>query len=184
MLGNLFSHHQTKHFLMNMAALYIFGPGLHEDVGRGTFLAIYLASGLLGGFVSLANYVLRGIMVTSSMGASGCIWGVTSAYLWIHSEHTFTLFFVPEAWKESLQMKGWFFLGLLMALDVFTSIRQRNVDVWAHWGGMAVGLGSSAWWKWNRRAESVNGRVDVAPKKSLMLVQEEERPISRRPSSG
>jgi len=86
MLGNIFSHQSPKHLLFNMAGLLVFGLSLHEDVGRGTFLAIYLASGACGSFFSLSSFAIRRLLYTSSLGASGSIWGVVAAYCWIHAE--------------------------------------------------------------------------------------------------
>ena len=84
-LGTLFSHQSLWHLSMNMLALGIFGLPLHEEIGRGNFLAIYFASGLVGGFASFARHVALGNMATSVLGASGCVYGVLSAYLALHT---------------------------------------------------------------------------------------------------
>lgn len=86
LLGSMFSHQTLSHLAMNMVPLAIFGLPLHEEVGRGTFLAIFLSSGLIGGFVSLARYSVQKIFVTTTLGASGGVFGVVSAYLTLHSE--------------------------------------------------------------------------------------------------
>jgi rhomboid-like protein len=83
-LGTLFSHQKLWHLSMNMFALSIFGLPLHEEIGRGNFLAIYFASGLIGGFASFARHVIQGNMATSVLGASGCVYGIMSAYLALH----------------------------------------------------------------------------------------------------
>jgi rhomboid-like protein len=86
LLGNTISHMSTRHLFANMLGLTVFGLDLHEDVGRGTFLGIYIASGVAGGFFSLLNSTLRGIFVTSSLGASGGVWGLVGAYCWLHGK--------------------------------------------------------------------------------------------------
>ena len=69
-----------------MAALFVFGLSLHEDVGRGVFVGMYLASGAMGSLASLSMFALRRNLVTSSLGASGSVWGITAAYFWLHGE--------------------------------------------------------------------------------------------------
>jgi rhomboid-like protein len=87
MLGSLFSHQKLTHLLANMLPLFIFGLPLHEDVGRGTFVAIYLASGLLGSLGSLARHSIQRILITTTLGASGCVYGVVAAYLTLHAKY-------------------------------------------------------------------------------------------------
>lgn len=86
LLGNIFSHMSLKHMAINAVPLIVFGPGLHEEMGRGNFLALYIASGLLGSYASMTRYVSQGILNTSSLGASGCTWAITAAFLNIHAE--------------------------------------------------------------------------------------------------
>lgn len=86
MLGSIFSHQTFTHLLANMIPLLIFGLPLHEEVGRGTFLAIYLSSGLMGSFASLARHALQKYFITTTLGASGSVYGVVAAYLSLHME--------------------------------------------------------------------------------------------------
>ena len=95
-VGNVFSHQQPLHLATNMFVLWLMGTRctswqtvavthadlrtVHEDVGRGNFLAIYTASGVLASFFSLTSFVLRRNFVTSSLGASGAVAGVIAAY--------------------------------------------------------------------------------------------------------
>jgi len=86
LLGSMFSHQKLSHLAMNMIPLAIFGLPLHEEVGRGTFLAIFLSSGVIGSFVTLARFSLQRVFTTTTLGASGGVYGVLAAYLTIHSE--------------------------------------------------------------------------------------------------
>lgn len=147
MLGNIFSHITFRHFSINMLSLFIFGPSLHEDIGRANFLAIYLASGLLGSLFSLSSFVARGILYTTSNGASGCTWGITTAYLWLHKDDKFSFIFVPEQYQQSTLAEGWMLLLALVVFDTVQGIRKVGIDVVAHWTGMAVGLVTSTLWK-------------------------------------
>lgn len=84
MLGSFFSHQTRRHLFNNLFYIIVPGICLHEDVGRGTFLAIFIASGIWASWTSLATFVARGVMVTSTLGASGAAAGVLSAYFVIH----------------------------------------------------------------------------------------------------
>lgn len=86
MLGNTVSHQQFSHLAVNMLCIWWIGLRLHEDVGRGNFLALYLASGVFASFAGLTVLTLRKIFYTFSQGASGSITGIVGAYFTIHSE--------------------------------------------------------------------------------------------------
>ena len=58
---------------------------VHDDVGRGTFLAIFVSSGVVASYASLSGYVLRNILYTSSLGASGAASGLLGAWCWLHA---------------------------------------------------------------------------------------------------
>lgn len=85
-LGAAFSHQSSWHLLSNMLGLTLLGSTLHEDIGRGTFLAIWLASGVCGSLASLVFHAARGTFVTSSLGASGSVCGTFAALSWLNAE--------------------------------------------------------------------------------------------------
>lgn len=60
---------------------------VHDDIGRGSFLAVYFASGALSSYFSLTVNVLQRFLVTTSVGSSGAIMGVIAAWLAYHSEY-------------------------------------------------------------------------------------------------
>ncbi len=91
MLCNIFSHQAPTHLLINMLGILLFGLSLHEDVGRGVFMGIYLASGAVGSLASLTFFAVRRHLVSSSLGASGSLWGIMSAFCWLHAEYVCTL---------------------------------------------------------------------------------------------
>jgi len=65
------------HIGFNMVALWILGPQLELAIGRARFLALYLISGLAG---SACVYWLAGEQ-TSTLGASGSVYGLMAALL-------------------------------------------------------------------------------------------------------
>lgn len=63
-------------------------PGqVHDDIGRGNFLAIYMASGVFSSFTSLTAHVLAGKLRYTSLGASGAVCGLVATWLMIRSKY-------------------------------------------------------------------------------------------------
>lgn len=84
LVGKLFSHRRLGHLAINMTTLAMFGLPLHEEIGRGNFLALYFASGLIAGFTSFARFAVQRKFTVVVLGASGSVYGVVSAYLALH----------------------------------------------------------------------------------------------------
>jgi rhomboid-like protein len=139
LLGACFSHQGLGHMVANMVVLGVVGTALHEDVGRGNFLAIYTAGGVAGYLASLTRIVLSGRLELTSLGASGCAWGVTMAYFWIHRfEEMKILGLPPEPYSG---IHGLAFIGFFLGLHVLAIISKNQVvDIAGHFGGMAVGF--------------------------------------------
>jgi membrane associated rhomboid family serine protease len=76
MLTAVFAHGGIIHLALNMLALWMLGQLLEPMLGRARFLALYLISGL-GGSVAVA-LIAPG---TSTVGASGAIFGLMAALL-------------------------------------------------------------------------------------------------------
>ena len=146
LLGSIFSHQSLRHITFNMLVLFLAGTRLHEEVGRGNFLAIYMASGAIGSMASLTVRVLANSFITSSLGASGAICGIIGCYLLLHSEEKVTILgvFPPPDWPS---MSSMMLLSLFIGFEIFGLARQRirptSTDHWAHLGGFAAGIGSA-----------------------------------------
>ncbi|KAE8145913.1 hypothetical protein BDV25DRAFT_60304 [Aspergillus avenaceus] len=149
LLGSVFSHQTVTHLAVNMTVLWCVGTRLHDEIGRGNFLALYMASGVFGSFTSLTANILRGNLSLTALGASGAISALVAAWCILHSDENFTLFFIPPEWQENASVKGWMVLTGLVALE-FISMFSRGparVDYWAHLGGFFAGTLWSAAYK-------------------------------------
>jgi rhomboid-like protein len=80
LLGNIFSHQTLGHLATNMILLYLIGMKVHEQMGRGDFLALYISSGVIASVASLIHTVGRGLLTSSSLGASGAGMGIVAAF--------------------------------------------------------------------------------------------------------
>ncbi|KAK3362730.1 hypothetical protein B0T25DRAFT_418890, partial [Lasiosphaeria hispida] len=138
MLGAMFSHQKMSHLLTNMVVLWFVGSRFHDDVGRGNFLATYIATGSLGFLGSLTSLVLRNQLHLTTLGASGGVYGVAVAYFWMHRYECFKLFGLPPEPFNGVPGMG--FIGLLVGLNISAMFAKvPKVDVVSHLVGMAVG---------------------------------------------
>ncbi|KAI5310752.1 hypothetical protein KEM55_002621 [Ascosphaera atra] len=163
-VGSMFSHQLFTHLAMNMLILWVIGNRLHQEVGRGDFLGLYVASGAVSTFTSLAALVLQNKLTVTSLGASGAIAGLLAAWCILHSEYVassfpthpsdpLTLAFIPKSWEQYIQASGSTFLAGLVLIEITSMVLPMPVkyiarmDHWAHLGGYAVGAGVGSVWK-------------------------------------
>lgn len=120
-----FLHSGPIHVLFNSYVLWVLGTQLERIVGTWRFLVFYGLSCLGASLVSLA--FLDGF----SVGASGGLWGLlgAEAVLAWRSEGLLPRAMIPGARKAA-------FINL--GINVLNSFRP-HVDMWAHFGGGAVG---------------------------------------------
>ncbi|KAI9665245.1 MAG: hypothetical protein M1829_005783 [Trizodia sp. TS-e1964] len=138
MLGNTFSHQTPRHLLTNIIMLAIMGPRLHDDIGRGNFLAVYFATGVFASVVSISGYALRGIF-SSSMGASGAVLGVLGCWCVYNSDKKFRFFFLPDSMMPPLSST--FIICWWVAVEIIaTRMPWLGVDTYAHLGGLFAGI--------------------------------------------
>ncbi|KAH8591682.1 hypothetical protein B0O99DRAFT_631984 [Bisporella sp. PMI_857] len=167
LLGNIFSHQSFSHLCINMFVLYLIGTRLHDEVGRATFLSVYVSSGALGSLASLASFVLRSSFVSASLGASGAISGVVGAYLWLKKDEPVRAFFIPEG----IQIPSWVPLGIILALEIFpiafSKGRLIKVDHWAHLGGYMSGIGAA---EHLRRKARQRGKLEAERRRNMGIL--------------
>ncbi len=82
LVSAMFLHGSVDHLLGNLLVLYILGIGCEHGFGRGQFIVLYVAAGIVGSLFSLtAGH--------TSVGASGAIFGLCGAlvtFFWRHRE--------------------------------------------------------------------------------------------------
>jgi membrane associated rhomboid family serine protease len=137
LLTAAFLHGGVLHLLLNMYALWLFGPQLEAALGRVRFTALYLLSALGGSAISYAFSPSN----QPSLGASGAVFGLLGAYLVISrrlgrdATPVMVLlainlgygFLVPRIdWKAHV---GGLVVGTLVALALAYAPRQRRTAV-------------------------------------------------------
>ena len=130
----LFLHGGVWHLLFNMLTLWMFGVTLERDWGTRKFLKYYFLCGIGAGLCDVTVNALLGNWYSSTIGASGAIYGVLLAFGVMYPESTILfLFLFPIQAKYFVMIYG--AIALVGSLNVNSGV--SNV---AHLGGMIFGL--------------------------------------------
>jgi rhomboid protease GluP len=129
LLTSMFMHYGILHLLLNMWALYQAGHFLEKLQGRWLYALTYLASGLAGGFASIAWHGDR----TWSAGASGAVFGVYGAILGYLLREKQGL---PRSIYQSLMKSSLTFAGY----NILFGVARAGTDNAAHLGGVLGGV--------------------------------------------
>lgn len=135
LLGASWRHDTLAHLATNVAMLWGFGTLLHEDLGRGGFLAVYIATGAIGGFTALTYNVLQKQWMSYIFGASGNMLGIAAAVCILHPYGS------VQVLGTEIPMSGWALLSLLVGYIGFGAFAGvQAVDHAGHFGGLAAGI--------------------------------------------
>ena len=124
----MFLHGSLGHIFFNVYALYIVGSAAEPIFGRIRFLLIYLLGGLTGSALSL----LLGGLDSASVGASGAVFALFTAWAVHLYQHRGVYANVGARLRHML-----FVIGINLLLGFFPGSR---IDNWGHIGGMLGGL--------------------------------------------
>jgi membrane associated rhomboid family serine protease len=131
MFSSGFLHVDTTHLLFNMLTLYFFAHTVIAQLGKLSFVIIYLASLIFGNLLSL--YFHKDEFWYSAVGASGAVTGVLYAAILLNPEMNLYMFFIP------IPIPGYVFgIGYLLYSIYGMKNRIGNIGHDAHFGG-AVG---------------------------------------------
>ncbi|KAI1004280.1 hypothetical protein K3495_g3927 [Podosphaera aphanis] len=167
LVGCFWSHQTIPHLTMNMLLLYVIGTKLHEEIGRGNFLALYFSAGVASGFFSLTCWALMKNLSSSSIGASGSIVAVITAYLLLSSSGENIKIFGVFPPDNGPSLTSLAILAFLISLDILAlrkfhkTGKGLTVDHYGHLGGYATGavwasfLGTNRTRRTRKRQESV-----------------------------
>jgi membrane associated rhomboid family serine protease len=130
----LFLHGGIWHLLVNMFTLWMFGSTLERDWGTRAFLKYYFLCGIGAGICDVVVSALIGNWGTSTIGASGAIYGLLLAFGVMYPDQIILFSFLfPIKAKYFVMIYG--AIALLGALNVNSGVSEV-----AHLGGMLFGL--------------------------------------------
>lgn len=144
---SMFLHFGFDHLLNNMVILAAIGWNLEYEIGQLKFVLLYLFSGLGGNLLS-AYWDIRVGDYAVSAGASGAIFGVIGALLYVAIRNRGRI--------GDISGKG---LVLMIILSLYYGYSSGGVDNMAHIGGLIAGflLSVLLYRKKNRKFSSVSG---------------------------
>jgi membrane associated rhomboid family serine protease len=149
----MFLHGGFLHLAGNMLFLGVFGDNIECRIGRGRYLLLYLASGMIGALAHVAAAALSGSgLGTPLVGASGAISGILGAYLILFPGNRVTVLlfnFIPTRLSAWAVIGFWFVMQIVGGLSGWTS---GGVAYLVHIGGFAIGL---LWSRRYRRKETL-----------------------------
>ena len=129
----LHSTSNLGHIVFNMLGLWMFGTELERTWGTRFFTKYYLVTGIGAGVTQLVLGLFSSTFYyTSTVGASGAIYGLLLAYAMYFPHRTIILFIFPLPARIAV--------GILGAIALFSSINgSSGIAHTAHLGGLAFG---------------------------------------------
>lgn len=132
----LFLHGGLWHILLNMLALFFFGPETERHIGTKRFLGLYFACGIAAGIGWL---IISGSGMNYCIGASGAVFGVLGAFAALFPARPVTLllfFFIPITMRARTLAIG---LGLINLISMISM--PGHIAYAAHLVGGLAGYG-------------------------------------------
>ncbi len=124
-------HLDLMHVFFNMFALWMFGGMLESVWGPRRFLRFYLLCGVGAGVIILGWNALTGHWFSLTLGASGAVYGVLTAFSLLWPDRTIMLLFPP------IPIKAIWFIPFLFLMQIAMDPRG-NVSHAGHLGGVIV----------------------------------------------
>lgn len=135
LLTSMFMHGDWEHLFNNMIVLLFIGSNLESVTGKFRYLLLYLGSGILAGLTSISYNMwmeagnVSFFNTTISIGASGAIFGIVGAFLYIVIVNRGQV-----AGVSATQMV------LFVVLSLYSGIVNSQIDQAAHVGGFVAGF--------------------------------------------
>ncbi|MGQ9513771.1 MAG: rhomboid family intramembrane serine protease [Thermoproteota archaeon] len=134
LLTSIYLHVDPLHLIMNVFALWIFGPACEREMGERKFLIFYNVAGIAGGIAHVIAYPYSFIPI---MGASGAIFGIVAAFAVLFPlRPILVFFFFPMVLPAALWAVLYFLLEIVYE---FSGINPYIAHM-AHIGGFVAGL--------------------------------------------
>lgn len=120
-----FLHSGFDHLLFNSFSLFVFAPPLERMLGKWKYAVFYLGSGFIGNLATVLFF--HGPVV--SVGASGAIYGVFAAYL-----------FIALFYKKALDKQSSSTIVTIVVVGFIYSFLIPQINYYAHIGGFVGGF--------------------------------------------
>lgn len=129
---SMFLHWNVEHLFSNMIVLYYVGAIVERELGTLPYITLYLLSGLAGNLFTM-GYEMFTNFHGSSAGASGAVFGVEGALLFLVMAHRGKL--------ESMTARR---VAFAVAFSLYCGFTSASVNNAAHVGGVLMGFTAAA----------------------------------------
>ena len=132
MITCLFLHGNVTHIASNMMMLFLLGNVVEKEMGHLKYFILYFGSGLAASGASLylqSVHLALGEEVVGSIGASGAIFGIMGAFLWILIRN--------HGRASNMSFVRVLFL---VCYCLFGGLTEARIDNAAHFGGLFAGI--------------------------------------------
>ena len=140
LFSNLFLHGGWLHIIGNMWYLWIFGDNVEDWLGRVSFIAFFLLTGLIA---NVSHILLDPFSTIPVIGASGAISGILGAYLILYPTAKIKTLVPIFIFLQIFEVPAMLFLGLWFFLQLKSGAMASagsNIAWWAHIGGFLAGM--------------------------------------------
>ncbi|QKS70186.1 rhomboid family intramembrane serine protease [Paenalkalicoccus suaedae] len=120
----IFLHAGLMHVAFNSFSLFLFGPALERMLGRGTFLMVYLGTGIFANVV----YYFLGDPRAWHLGASGAVYGLFGIYL-----------YMVLVRKDLINSQNAQLITVIIVIGVIMTFINPNINIIAHIFGLIAG---------------------------------------------
>jgi len=135
-ISSMFLHGGLIHLASNLLYLWIFGAEIEEWLGSRSFLAFYLACGLVASGFQIAS---NPDSYLATIGASGAISGVLGAYVASYPHRRLRLRWPPVPIPAMFFLLVWIVIQVLSGFD-YLPAEEGGAAWWAHTGGFLAGI--------------------------------------------
>lgn len=129
---SVFLHWDVEHLFSNMIILYSMGAIVERRLGTVPYTVLYMLSGLAGNIFSMGYEMLTNVY-RSSAGASGAVFGVEGALLFLVMANRGKLEFVTARR-----------VAFAIAFSLYCGFTSAGVNDAAHVGGVLMGFAAAA----------------------------------------
>ncbi len=150
LFSHMFIHAGYWHLIGNMLFFGLVGMTIEDIWGRGTFLTVYLLSGLAAAF---SHILVEGVSEGPMVGASGAIAGLMGAFLVTCPTvriKMLLIIFLGGFHARSFPAPAWVFFPFWIFWEIFQGLMSLGatqgggVAHWAHIGGFFFGAAAAA----------------------------------------
>lgn len=128
-LWSMFLHAGIDHLFNNMLILFFLGAMIENEVGHIKYAFLYLLSGIGGNLLSLLARIMENDWLTSSIGASGAVFGLDGVLLSM-------VLFSNRRMSNVTPAR----VVLMIFLSLYSGFTGGNIDNAAHIGGLLTGF--------------------------------------------